>query len=216
MGKADIKKNTVAIGRPAFCLQSRGKDSNYVFLCYFLEKDGLVQKYRKKLMKIKENIALIGMPAVGKSTVGVLLAKKLGFEFLDTDILIQTKEQMTLARIIAEKGLERFLEIEESHLLGLDCLRHVIATGGSVIYREKTMARLAHISTIIYLAVDLSILATRLSDVIERGVAIDPGKGIDDLYNERTPLYDKYCDIKIECRANTPAQVVTAIEQYLP
>ena len=93
-------------------------------------------------MKIKKNLALIGMPAVGKSTVGVLLAKKLGFAFLDTDILIQTREKMTLAQIIARKGLERFLEIEESHLLSLDCSQNLIATGGSVIYKEKAMALL--------------------------------------------------------------------------
>jgi shikimate kinase len=166
-------------------------------------------------MKIKNNLALIGMPAVGKSTVGVLLAKKQGFAFLDTDILIQTREKMTLAQIIAQKGLERFLEIEESYLLSLDCSQHLIATGGSVIYKEKAMARLAQTATIIYLCVDLDILADRLSDVIERGVAIDPGKGIDDLYKERTPLYDKFCDIKIDCGVKTPSQVVTAIEQYL-
>ncbi len=166
-------------------------------------------------MKIKNNLALIGMPAVGKSTVGVLLAKKLGFAFLDTDILIQTREKMTLAQIIAQKGLENFLEIEASHLLNLDCSQHLIATGGSVIYKEKAMAHLAQTATIIYLSVDLDILAARLSDVIERGVAMDPGKGIDDLYKERTPLYDKFSDIKIDCGVKTPSQVVTAIEQYL-
>ena len=166
-------------------------------------------------MKIKKNLALIGMPAVGKSTVGVLLAKKLGFAFLDTDILIQTREKMTLAQIIARKGLERFLEIEESHLLSLDCSQHLIATGGSVIYKEKAMAHLAQTATIIYLFVDLEILAARLSDVVERGVAMDPGKGIDDLYKERTPLYDKFCDIKIDCGVNPPSKVVRAIEHYL-
>lgn len=166
-------------------------------------------------MKIKNNLALIGMPAVGKSTVGVLLAKKMGFAFLDTDLLIQTREKMTLAQIISQKGLERFLEIEESHLLSLDCSQHLIATGGSVIYKEKAMAHLAQTATIIYLCVDLDILADRLSDVIERGVAIDPGKGIDDLYKERTPLYDKFCDIKIVCGVKTPSQVVTAIEKNL-
>ncbi|MCP3943660.1 MAG: shikimate kinase [Desulfobacteraceae bacterium] len=164
-------------------------------------------------MKVKNNIALIGMPAVGKSTVGVLLAKKLGFEFIDTDILIQTKEQSGLAGIISQKGLERFLEIEESHLLSLRCSKHVIATGGSVIYREKAMAHLAKMATIVYLFVDLDILITRLCDVIERGVAIDPGTGIDDLYRERTPLYDKFCDIRIDCGTNSPAQVLTSIEQ---
>jgi shikimate kinase len=185
------------------------------FLCYFLINYGLDQKIRMKLMKIKENLALIGMPAVGKSTVGVLLAKKMGFDFLDTDILIQAEEKMTLAQIISEKGLEQFLEIEASHLLSLNCSHSVLATGGSVIYREKAMAHLAKIATIVYLSIDLDILMTRLSDVNARGVAINPGKGINDLYKERTPLYDKYCDIKIDCKTMTPAQLVNAMGQYL-
>ena len=166
-------------------------------------------------MKIKENIGLIGMPAVGKSTVGVLLAKKLGFEFLDTDIMIQTKEQMTLAQIIEKKGLTPFLDIEASYIMALNFSRHVIATGGSVIYREKAMAHLAKTTTLIYLAVDLDILMTRLLDVIARGVALEQGRGIEDLYKERTPLYDRYGDIKIECGSMTPAQVVEAITHYL-
>lgn len=166
-------------------------------------------------MKIKENLGLIGMPAVGKSTVGVLLAKKLGFEFLDTDILIQTREQMTLAQIIEKKGLKPFLDIEASHLKALNCTRHVIATGGSVVYREKAMAHLARTTTLIYLAVDLDILMTRLLDVTARGVALEPGRGIENLYKERTPLYDHYGDLKIECESMTPAQVVAAITRCL-
>jgi len=166
-------------------------------------------------MKIKENLALIGMPAVGKSTVGVLLAKKMGFDFLDTDILIQSQEEMTLAQIISKTGLEQFLEIEASHLLSLNFSQHVLATGGSVIYREKAMAHLGKIASIVYLSIDLDILMTRLSDVTARGVAINPGKGIDDLYKERTPLYDKYCDIKIDCGTMTPGQIVAALGQYL-
>ena len=90
-----------------------------------------------------------------------------------------------------------------------------VNTGGSVIYKEKAMAHLAQTATIIYLCVDLEILAARLSDVVERGVAMDPGKGIDDLYKERTPLYDKFCDIKIDCGVKSPSQVVSAIEHYL-
>ncbi len=166
-------------------------------------------------MKIKENLALIGMPAVGKSTVGVLLAKKMGFAFQDTDILIQTEEKQSLARIIEQKGLEAFLDIEADHLLSLNCDRHVIATGGSVIYREKAMAHLASISTIVYLSVDLPVLMTRLSDVVARGVAMDPGRGIDDLYKERSPLYDKFHHIKIDCGQMSPAQVVTAISKAM-
>ena len=162
-------------------------------------------------MKINKNLALIGMPAVGKSTVGVLLAKKLGFAFQDTDILIQTKEEKTLAQIIGAKGLESFLDIEAGHLLSLDCEGSVIATGGSVIYREAAMAHLAKMATIVYLSVDLPVLMTRLSDLAARGVAIDPGRGVDDLYKERTPLYDKYCHIKIDCKTLPPAEVVQAV-----
>lgn len=164
-------------------------------------------------MEIKENLAFIGMPAVGKSTVGVLLAKKMGFAFQDTDILIQTRERMTLAQIIEAKGLQTFLDIEAMHLKSLDCSGQVIATGGSVIYREEAMAHLSRLATIVYLAVDLPILMTRLSDLVNRGVAIDPGRGVDDLYKERTPLYDKFCDIKIDCGQMSPDQVVTAVSE---
>ncbi len=167
------------------------------------------------MMKINKNLALIGMPAVGKSTVGVLLAKKLGFAFQDTDILIQTREEMTLAQIIEAKGLESFLDIEAGHLLSLDCDSCVIATGGSVIYRDAAMAHLAQMATIVYLSVDLSVLMTRLSDLSARGVAIDPGRGVDDLYKERTPLYDKYCHIKIDCKTLSPAEVVQAVSEAL-
>ncbi|MEH0019618.1 MAG: shikimate kinase [Desulfobacter sp.] len=166
-------------------------------------------------MKNKENLALIGMPAVGKSTVGVLLAKKMGYAFQDTDILIQTKERMSLARIIETQGLKTFLDIEARHLKSLCCSRHVIATGGSVIYREQAMAHLSQIATIVYLAVDLSVLVTRLSDLVARGVAIDPGRGVADLYKERTPLYDNFCDIRIDCGRLSAAQVVTAVSEAL-
>jgi shikimate kinase len=163
------------------------------------------------MMKINKNLALIGMPAVGKSTVGVLLAKKLGFAFQDTDILIQTQEEMTLAQIIAAKGMDPFLDIEADQLLSLDCQGCVIATGGSVIYREAAMAHLAQMATIVYLSVDLPVLMTRLSDLAARGVAIDPGRGVDDLYKERTPLYDKYCHMKIDCKTLSPGEVVQAV-----
>ncbi|MFN2436460.1 MAG: shikimate kinase [Desulfotignum sp.] len=166
-------------------------------------------------MKYKKNIALIGMPAVGKSTVGVLLAKKMGFDFMDTDILIQAKEDQTLARIIACHGLGQFLEIEKQHLLNIECARHVIATGGSVIYKSEAMYHLADISMVVYLAIDLDVLKTRLSDVITRGVAISPGKSIDDLYLERIPLYEKYADLTVQCGKKHPEHVVEAIVRSL-
>ncbi len=155
------------------------------------------------------------MPAVGKSTVGVLLAKKMGFDFVDTDILIQAKEDQTLAQIIARQGLEQFLEIEKQHLLDIHCIRHVIATGGSVVYRPETMQHLAETCTIVYLAIDLDVLKTRLSDVITRGVAISPGKSIDDLYRERVPLYEKYADQVCHCKKQLPEQVAKKIIHFL-
>ncbi|WP_413847559.1 shikimate kinase [Desulfobacula sp.] len=167
-----------------------------------------MQNIKKKLMKTKKNIVLIGMPAVGKSTVGNLLAQNIGFEFLDSDDLIQSKEQKTLSQIIFEKGLDRFLQIEERHVAGIRCQNHVIATGGSVVYSQKAMGHLGEISRIIYLSIQLDMLLTRLSDIKSRGVAVRPGQKIVDLYKERTPLYDKYCDIKIDCRSMTAEQVV--------
>lgn len=166
-------------------------------------------------MENKKNIALIGMPAVGKSTVGVLLAKKIGFDFMDTDIVIQAKEQKTLAQIIACHGMERFLEIEKQHLMEIDCKSHVIATGGSVIYKDEAMDHLAKTCVKVYLSVELDILKTRLSDVITRGVAMAPGKSIDDLYAERTPLYAAWADLTIPCSRMAPEQVASAVVQSL-
>lgn len=166
-------------------------------------------------MKNKKNISLIGMPAVGKSTVGKLLSQKAGFHFLDADHLIQSKEQKTLAQIISDKGLDQFLKIEANHIMSIECANHVIATGGSAVYSPKAMEHLSNNSTIVYLAIDLSTLVTRLSNMTSRGVAITPGKSIEDLYKERTPLYDRYCDIKINCLSMTAEQVVEKTIDYL-
>lgn len=155
------------------------------------------------------------MPAVGKSTVGNLLARKIGFNFLDTDDLIQSKEQKPLSRIISEKGLDRFLQIEENHIISIACSNYVIATGGSVVYSQKAMKHLCKTSTIIYLSIDLDTLLTRLCNITSRGVAISPEKSIEDLYKERTPLYDIYYDIKIECGSMTVEQVVNKAVQSL-
>ncbi len=159
-------------------------------------------------MKIKKNISLIGMPAAGKTTIGRLVAEYTGYRFIDSDDIIQSGENATLAQIIAAKGLECFLEIEENHVKKISCSNHIIATGGSVVYRHEAMQHLADISTIVYLHAGLEILLPRLSDVRGRGVAISRGKTIEDLYKERTPLYDKWCDIKIDCGSMSADQVV--------
>jgi shikimate kinase len=164
---------------------------------------------------MKKNLVLIGMPAVGKSTVGILLAKKIGFGFMDTDILIQTREEKTLAEIIAGSGVPNFLAIEEKHLTSLNLTGHVIATGGSAVYSQKSMENLARNSIIIYLEIGLDFLKNRLSSLDSRGVIRAPGQSVDSLYFERTPLYNAYADLRIACGSLLPEQVTTLILEKL-
>lgn len=161
------------------------------------------------------NVVLIGMPGVGKSTVGVLLAKRLGYGFLDTDILIQTREKKTLKQLIDQLGLDGFCRIEADYILSVDLSEHVIATGGSVVYDAKAMAHLHRGGLVIHLDLGVDHLQRRLDDVIARGVVIAPGKGVRDLYTERHPLYLTHCDMTIDTDNFSPAQVVEQICQRL-
>ena len=144
------------------------------------------------------NIILTGMPASGKSTIGVVLAKVLGYDFLDTDILIQKTEHARLEEIIEEKGIEGFLEAECNVCLKLDVSESVIATGGSVVYREKAMRHLKDIGTIVYLKTGAEALKSRLSDMKQRGVVLKEGQSLEDLLAERAGLYEKYADLVID------------------
>ncbi len=159
----------------------------------------------------KTNIVLIGMPAVGKSTVGILLAKETGYNFIDTDVVIQSGENKTLSQIIADIGKKQFLILEENYLLSVNCRKYVIATGGSAVYSMKSMEHLADNGVIIYLKIGLEDLENRLSALDSRGVIRSPGQDITSLYRERTPLYEKFADIKIECNCLTPDQVLSKI-----
>ena len=145
-----------------------------------------------------KNVILIGMPGVGKSTVGVLLAKKLGYEFIDSDILIQAKEKRMLKEIIAKEGLEGFLEIEAEVNATVDIEHVVLATGGSVVYKERAMEHLKEIGTIVYLKASYEQLDKRLGNLKERGVALKEGQTLKDLCEERCPLYEKYADIIVD------------------
>lgn len=158
-----------------------------------------------------DNVVLIGMPGVGKSTVGVLLAKRLGFGFVDTDIIIQTGEGMTLQELINDLGLEGFCRLEAGYILSTDLRRHVIATGGSVVYDADAMQHLRNGGHIVHLDIDVEALQQRLDDVVARGVVIAPGKSIRDLYAERNPLYLANGDITIDTTGLAPAQVVDLI-----
>lgn len=146
---------------------------------------------------MKNNIVLIGMPGVGKSTVGVILAKVLGYQFLDADLLIQEQEGKLLKDIIAEVGTEGFIQVENRVNASIDCTNTIIATGGSVIYGPEAMEHLKEIGTVVYLEVPFSILEKRLSDIKGRGVVLKNGQTLYDLYMERTPLYEKYADIRV-------------------
>ena len=143
----------------------------------------------------KENIILIGMPGVGKSTIGVVLAKILGYRFVDADLVIQERTGRLLKDIIAEDGIEEFIKIENDVNKSLNTEKTVIATGGSVVYGKEAMEHLSQIGTIVYLELDLPALSRRLGNLKKRGVVLKNGQTLKDLYNERTPLYKKYADI---------------------
>jgi shikimate kinase len=135
----------------------------------------------------KENIILIGMPASGKSSAGILLAKAMGLNFLDTDVVIQAQQGRLLQDLLDADGLAAFLAIEKMTVLGLSPIATVVATGGSVIYSAEAMAHLAATGIVIYLETSFDELVRRLGNIAERGVAIPPGMSIDDLYAQRTP-----------------------------
>lgn len=145
----------------------------------------------------KTNIVLIGMPGVGKSTVGVILAKVLGYQFLDADLLIQQQEGKLLKDIIAEVGTDGFIQVENRVNAGIECSKTIIATGGSVVYGQEAMEHLKEIGTVVYLEVPFSTIEKRLSDIKGRGVVLKSGQTLKDLFMERTPLYEKYADLRI-------------------
>lgn len=146
---------------------------------------------------MKDNIVLIGMPGVGKSTVGVILAKMIGYQFTDADLLVQKQEGKLLHEIIAENGTDGFIEIEERVNASIEASHTIIATGGSVVYGKKAMEHLSRIGTVVYLKVPYDTLEKRLEDIKGRGVVLKEGQTLRTLYDERTPLYEKYADIEI-------------------
>lgn len=164
---------------------------------------------------MKSNITLIGMPASGKSTVGVLLAKRLGYSFVDVDIVIQEQEERLLKEIIEQEGTEGFLKVEERINSGLFVKRSVIAPGGSVIYGEKAMDHLKEISTVVYLKLNYEEVEFRLGDLKDRGVALRDGMTLRDLYDERVPLYERYADITIDESGRTPGQTVDQLRAVM-
>ena len=146
----------------------------------------------------KRNIILIGMPGAGKSSVGVILAKVLGYEFIDTDLVIQHREKRLLREIIADEGNEGFLAIENEVNATLEADKSVIAPGGSAIYGKEAMEHFKEIGTIVYLKLSYEDLAKRLGNLKGRGVVLKEGQTLKDLYDERSKLYEQYAEITVD------------------
>lgn len=165
------------------------------------------------LKKKEGNLILIGMPGAGKSTVGVVLAKNKGLRFLDSDLCIQEEQNRLLHEIIAQDGLDGFLEIENKVNASLQAKKSVIATGGSVVYGKEAMEHLSDIGTVIYLQLPYEAIKERLGDLTKRGVALKKGQSLKDLYEERIPLYEKYADITVDCYQKEIRQIVAEIAE---
>lgn len=160
------------------------------------------------------NVILIGMPGAGKSTVGVVLAKKLGYRFMDSDLVIQERKGMLLHQIIEEKGMDGFIKVENDINASLRTEQTVIATGGSVIYGREAMEHLKSIGTVVYLKLSYEAIEERLGDLHERGVAVRQGQTLLELYKERIPYYEKYADITIDCESKMIKDIVTQISDF--
>lgn len=163
----------------------------------------------------KSNIVLIGMPGSGKSTCGVLAAKALLKNFFDTDLLLQGLENERLQTIINEKGIDYFLSAEEKAITSLDIHATVIATGGSVVYSEKSMQHLKSMGKVIYLHLEYDTMVDRIKNITTRGVVLKNGTTLKEMYDERLPLYQKYADEVICCDHNTVEQTVEKIIQSI-
>ncbi len=159
----------------------------------------------------QDNYILIGMPSCGKTTIGTELSKRIGYGYIDSDSVIVAREGMRLPQIIEKYGREGFLDIEAKVNSELCANRCVIATGGSVIYREYAMEKLKALGTVVYLELSYETVAERIGDVKERGVAIKEGFTLRDLYAERKVLYEKYADVTVNLDGKTIYESVGAV-----
>ena len=162
-----------------------------------------------------DNIVLIGMPGAGKSTIGVVLAKNIGYSFVDSDLVIQEKEGKLLHEIISEIGDDGFREVENRVNAGLKIKKSIIATGGSVVYGKEAMDNLKKIGKVVYLKQDYQEIKKRLGDLSKRGVTIKGGQTLKDLYDERVPLYEKYADIVIDCQNKSIREIVDEVKESI-
>lgn len=165
-------------------------------------------------MKKKNNIILIGMPGCGKSTVGVVAAKMLGYDFLDCDLVIQKKYRKKLWELIEERGSEGFISLEDETLCEIGCDGHIIATGGSAVYGERAMEHLRSIGTVVYLSLSVESVREHIGATsTSRGVVYRGASDLDGLYLERAPLYERYADITVDCNGKSVTEVAREIER---
>ncbi|MGI5962708.1 MAG: shikimate kinase [Lawsonibacter sp.] len=163
-----------------------------------------------------KNIILIGMPGCGKSTVGVLLAKALGCDFLDVDLVIQHREGALLQEILDQRGTQAFLEAEEAAVCSITCQNTVIAPGGSAVCRTRSAQHLKSLGTVVYLKVPLEELERRIQNLSSRGIAMQPGQTLADVMAARSPLYDRYADLVVDCSGEPSlAQTTQAVLNQL-
>lgn len=162
-----------------------------------------------------KNIILIGMPGAGKSTVGVVLAKKLGLQFLDSDLVIQEKEKKLLYQLIDELGEAGFLMLENKINAAIEVKNAVIATGGSAVYGKEAMEHFKENGTVVYLRLPYEELKERLGDLHERGVVLKKGATLRTLYEERAPLYEDWMDMAVDCRGKQIREIVEEISKKL-
>jgi shikimate kinase len=159
----------------------------------------------------RRNVVLIGMPGVGKSTLGVLLAKVTGRDFVDTDVRIQASAGQTLQDLIDRDGVAAFRRIEEGAILDLQCQNTVVSTGGSVVYSSVAVAHLRALGPIVHIDLPLPLLRQRLDDFGSRGVVMVPGQTLEDLYAERAPLYRRAADVRVDCAGKGHEAALQAI-----
>jgi len=162
-----------------------------------------------------KNIILIGMPGSGKSTAGIVLAKVLGYKFIDTDLVIQEDQGMLLHRIIEKYGSKGFNTIENNVISSIKTDKSVIATGGSAVYGKEAMQNLKSSGSILYLELPFNEIKNRLGDLGKRGVSMEKVQTLETLYNERIPLYEKYADITIHCYKLQIRQIINTIIKQL-
>ena len=159
--------------------------------------------------------SLIGMPGAGKSTVGVVLAKRLGYSFVDSDLVIQERYGKLLHELIEEKGVEGFWKLENDVNASLTLHKSVIATGGSAVYGAGAMEHLREIGTVVYLKLPYEEIEARLGDLNARGVTLQPGQTLRDLYAERIPLYEQYAHVVISCEGKMLREIVAEIAKQI-